>query len=232
MGEEVHGLTGQELVKIIRADSLGYVIYNKNSPANNKWETSDIKQLLNGAYLNKEDGNITAADHCYHHYDSSMRYTRGDCDYTLTGISNTYRKMIENVYWQVGAVTYPVGTSNDLYEEEILEKTSTTSKIGIMYASDYGFSARLTESCTRTTSLTSYSSACANDSWLVGKGEEWIITPWASDTFNVLAVQNDGSVNNSNVYYGQAYRPVLYLKSGVYVIDGNGTITNPFIIGL
>ena len=99
-----------------------------------------------------------------------------------------------------------------------------------MYPSDYGYSV-LSSSCARTTNLSSYNKAtCAGQSWLYGQGYEWTITPYSSNSYNVFSVVSYGKLNSNNANNGRAVRPVLYLDSSVYVIDGNGSISDPYII--
>ena len=101
-----------------------------------------------------------------------------------------------------------------------------------MYPSDYGYSV-LSSSCARTTNLGSYNKAtCAGQSWLYGQGYEWTITPSSSDSYNVFRVDFFGNLASSNADYGFAVRPVLYLDSSVYVMDGNGSQSDPYIIGM
>ena len=101
-----------------------------------------------------------------------------------------------------------------------------------MYPSDYGYSV-LASSCARTTNLGSYNKAtCAGQSWLYGQGYEWTITPHSSNSSYVFIVNNNGTLNNRNANGGYSARPVLYLDSSVYVMDGNGSISDPYIIGM
>ena len=101
-----------------------------------------------------------------------------------------------------------------------------------MYPSDYGYSV-LASSCARTTNLDSYSnSTCAGQSWMYGQGGEWTITSSSWNSNNVFLVLNLGRLNNLYAYYGYVARPVLYLDSSVYVIDGNGSQSDPYIIGM
>lgn len=41
-----------------------------------------------------------------------------------------------------------------------------------------------------------------------------------------------GDLIDYQVIDGYAARPVLYLDSSVYVIDGSGTMSDPYIIGM
>ena len=110
--------------------------------------------------------------------------------------------------------------------------TSTTGYIGLMYPSDYGYSV-LSSSCARTTELQSYNTAtCAGQSWLYGKGWEWTLTPDSSSSSAVFGLYYHGYVGHFSAFYGFGSRPVLYLDASVYKIDGDGSLDNPYIVGM
>ena len=110
---------------------------------------------------------------------------------------------------------------------------SNDKSIGLMYPSDYGYSV-LSTSCARTTNLDSYSSAsCGGQSWLYGKGYEWTLSPNSSDSRYVFYLGDSSTLyNNGNARNGFGHRPVLYLDSSVYKIDGDRSVGNPYIIGM
>ena len=236
--ENSHGQGGQNLVKIIRNESIGGLVWDndttKSSYGKNDWTTSDLKNLLNGAYLNSENG--TGGEYCYGY---STTVPAGNCDYTESGINDTYRPMIENVTWYLGGYSSTSATAEAFYGYERGDTvysgrpTSTTGYIGLMYPSDYGYSV-LASSCARTTNLGSYNNAtCAGQSWLYGQGNEWTITPDSSISSNAFALDSDGHLSSyGTARNGSAARPVLYLDSSVYVIDGTGTQSDPYIIGM
>ena len=228
--EASHGVSGQNLVKIIRADSIGGLAWHKSNT--NDWTVASLMNLLNGAYLNSENG--TGGEYCYGYSTT----TPGNCDYTETGINDIYRPMIENVTWHLGGHSTYSATTEAFYGYErgttvaSGRPTSTEGYIGLMYPSDYGYSV-LASSCARTTNLSSYNKAtCAGQSWLYGQGYEWTITPRSSGSPYVFSLNDNGYLNSTSAHYGYAARPVLYLDSSVYVIDGNGSISDPYIIGM
>ena len=250
-----HGQSGKNLVKIIREevlDGLEWDISKKNSwtYSYNNWTTSSLNSLLNGAYYNAQDG--TDSGYCYG-YSTSVT---GNCDYQKRGIQSGYRGMIANVTWYLGGYSSISATAEDFYGYErgttVYEGSrpiSTTGYIGLMYPSDYGYSV-LSTSCARTTYLSSYSSStCAGASWLYGKGYEWTLSPSSSYPSLVFYVVQNGSIGSyvfeyrniglistgrdvSNTTYSFGFRPVLYLDSSVYRVDGDGTLDSPFIIGM
>ena len=227
--ESSHGQSGQNLVKIIRNGSIGGLAWHKSNT--NDWSASSLKALLNENYYNATDG--TGGEYCYGDSD-----TPSNCDYTIIGINDTYRPMVKNVTWYLGGNSTNWATSSQFYNYERGDTvysgrpTSTTGYIGLMYPSDYGYSV-LASSCSRGTNLPSYNnSTCAGQSWLYLGSNEWTITPNSSNSYYVFTVRYNGYFGYDNAYDGYSARPVLYLDSNVYVIDGNGSISDPYIIGM
>ena len=225
-----HGKTGEYLTKIIRNDSLGGYAWNKSNK--NNWATSSLYNLLNTNYYNATDG--TSGGNCYQHSNSIT----GNCDYTETGLQREYRAMVENVTWYLGGKDSNSYTADAFYTGE-RDSTSVysgntatiTGYIGLMYASDYGYSV-LSSSCARTTNLGSYNtSACGGSSWLKKEAYEWIITHYSSSSSYSFILGNAAHLFNHNADNGYTTRPVLYLNSTVQKISGSGTITDPYKIG-
>ena len=225
-----HGQNNKNLVKIIRADVLDVLAWDKSNV--NDWTAASLNKLLNGAYYNAQDG--TSSGYCYG-YGSSVT---ANCDYTKKGIQAGYRKMIANVTWYLGGYSSVGATAESFYGYErgttvySGRPTSTTGYIGLMYPSDYGYSV-LSNSCARTTNLNNYASrTCAGQSWLYGKGVEWTISPYSSHSGNMFILSNSGGLYSESANFGDGARPVLYLDASVYKIDGEGTLDKPYIIGM
>ena len=225
-----HGQSGKNLVKIIRADVLDALTWHKSN--SNDWTAASLNSLLNGVYYNAQDG--TSSGFCYG-YSTSVT---ANCDYTKKGIQAGYRKMIANVTWYLGGYSSNDTTAANFYGYErgttVYDgrPTSTTGYIGLIYPSDYGYSV-LSSNCARSTSLNSYNTfSCAGQSWLYGKGIVWTLTPRSSNNNYVFYIHYLGTINHYNSTNGHGVRPVLYLDSSVYKIDGNGTLDNPYIIGM
>jgi hypothetical protein len=184
------GTTTQSLTKIIRANSIGGLAWDKANT--NDWSTASLKSLLNGAYLNKQDG--TSSGYCY----GNSNNMTTNCDYTDIGINDNYRSMIKNITWKLGGWSTNAVTTETMYGYErgttvySGRPTSTTGYIGLMYPSDYGYSV-LASSCARTTNLSSYNSAtCGGKSWLYGQGDEWTQSPNSSNSNFVFNLINNG----------------------------------------
>ena len=225
-----HGVSGKNLVKIIRAEVLDGLAWHKSY--NNDWTVASLNKLLNGAYYNAQDG--TSSGYCYGY---SMSVT-ANCDYTKRGIQSEYRNMIAKVTWYLGGYSSTRATVESFYGYErgttvySGRPTKTTGYIGLMYPSDYGYSV-LSSSCTRTINLDSYNTAvCAGQSWLYENGNKWTISPQSSSSSDVFIVSISDYSNGNVACYGMGACPVLYLDASVYKIDGKGTLDKPYIIGM
>ena len=206
------------LVKIIRNDSIGGLVYKANTTSSSTWVESTIQKNLNDCFLGQINSrnNTTCATYCYSYYTSSYKPV-AKCDYTQNGIASSgdYNNMIyDGVYWNIGVTGSTSTTGKTQYDKEKTSQTSTTLKIGLMYASDYGYAMN-----------NGY-----KNNWLFTKGYEWTMT--AYNASNPVYVNRSGGLSNSTAYYGYAVRPVLYLKSNVYVVSGDGSEGNPYKIML
>ena len=210
------------IVKIIRNDSIGGLVYNANETSSSTWVGSTIQKNLNECFLGQINSrnNTTCETYCYSYYTSSSKPV-AKCDYTQNGIASSgdYYNMIYNgVYWNIGFDgSSPTTTGKTQYEKEKAIQTSSTLKIGLMYASDYGYAMNSTDDY--------------KNNWLFTKGLEWTMTAYSS-TNPVHVAYNGGLNGTASAYVGYAVRPVLYLKSNVYVISGDGSEGNPYKIML
>ena len=228
-----HGQNGEQLIKMIRDEQICTVVWDKSSYKT--WDTSTLYNLLNDNYYNATDG--TNSGYCYGYYEN-RRNAISNCNYTKVGIQDYYRTMVKKTTWFLGKHDTYTATANELYNAERIQETSlgmitkVDAKIGLMYPSDYGYSSLKTD-CPRTTSLHEYSDkGCASKSWLYKSGKEWLIT--SSDTTNkrIFNILPEGDLYYLEANYGMCYRPVLYLDSSVYLIEGEGTLDKPYIVGI
>ena len=223
-----HGVSGKNLVKIIRTEPLDWLAWDKSNK--NDWKVASLNLLLNGAYYNAQDG--TSSEYCYG-YEATVI---GNCDYTKKGIQSGYRGMIANVTWYLGGYSSGKATVDSFYGYErgavySGRPISTTGYIGLMYPSDYGYSV-LSNSCARTTNINSYYNLkCAGASWLYGKGEAWMLA-FVYNSIDVFVLDIFGQLGHGNPKNGYVFRPVLYLDASVYKIDGDGSLNNPYIVGM
>ena len=203
------------LVKIIRNDSIGGLVYNANTTSSSTWVGSTIQKNLNECFLGQINSrnNTTCATYCYSYYGSEKPVAK--CDYTKNGIASSgdyYNMIYDGVYWNIDVTSSTSTSGKTQYDKEKTRLTSTTLKVGLMYASDYGYAMNSTNDY--------------KNNWLFTKGYEWTMTAYSSSI--PVGVGDSGGLDLSSAYYGSAVRPVLYLKSNVYVVSGNGTEGNPY----
>ena len=206
-------------VKIIRNDSIGAIKYDESSST---WMESNIQNLLNTCYLGKKS---SCDSYCY----SYSTEAKGLCDYSSDGIdtSDFYGKMVEDVYFNVGTGDSTYKTAANYYTQEIATHTTSTSKIGLMYASDWGYAIEGFTGVLDSSGSPDYSS---DKNWLFSNGYEWTMSAYSSS--GPLYASQRGWLINYSASDGYAVRPVLYLKSNVYVVSGKGTKVNPYRIGM
>jgi len=216
------GTNTTNLVKIIRNQSMGALSYDaKASGYTGAWGSNTLYYLLNNYYYGAKNG--TETDYCY----ADKNVSKTNCDYINIGINPNgyYGKMIKNVYWNNGTCDAYI-TPSSAYDSE---KTSQTipGNIGLMSASDYGYAANNSYYSTK---LASYSSATSTN-WLHSQGFEFTNIKYSSNT--ALWIDDAGDIQRTNgSYRGYSIRPVVYLDSSVYIISGDGTQSNPYIIGM
>jgi len=228
---------GNYNVKIIRDEVLGGYVWS--SASKNVWygtsesTASDLYKILNINYYNATDG--TNSGYCYGYSTTS----KADCNFTETGIQSEYRNMIMNAKWRMGGYSSNSVTASAMYGYEGTTSYSKATRplispgyIGIMNASDYGYAS---SSCYKSTKLSSMGTlTCTGSNWLYGKGDEWTLSQLSSNSDGAfyVGISGSGSLKVSGTKYGHSTRPVLYLESNVYVVSGDGSEANPYILGM
>ena len=214
--------TTENLVKIIRNESIGGLAYDaKSSGYTGAWGSNTLYSLLNEYYFGKKDGTNTTG--CYGYQTTA----KVKCDYTEIGINGAdyYGSMIKKVYWNTGASTKDA-TSSTVYGTEKATQT-IYNYVGLMSASDYGYAT----SASHSTNLSSYNNATHTlNNWLYGQGFEWTNIQRSSLASHAHYVHTAGYVLSSYAYDGEAARPVLYLGADVYVSSGDGSKAAPYIL--
>ena len=146
----------------------------------------------------------------------------------LNNIGTTWSNMIENTTWKVSGHTTESVTPSAMYTAEITNATKTygpsngTSKIGLMYASDYGFAA--------SPSAWTNSGSSGSANWMYMGLHEWTMTPYSSNSSSVFLLNSFGDLRHGPASNGNGVRPVLYLKASVPYAGGSGTKDSPITL--
>ncbi len=234
--ESSHGLDGKKLVKIVKDDLLDSVQWNTKNE--NNWETSSLNLLLNGAYYNSQDGSDLG--YCYGESNSVYNHFSKKCNYSKKGIHEESKKMIVNAKWYLGGIpnsnvnvgeSYVHERGTDVYNSN---PKSSMAFIGLMYPSDYILASVFDDHCKDISISDDYQAQCAKENWLCGYRLA-LITPNSLNNYVseiILSSFKNGKVVLSGTTSVFDIKPTLYLDSSVYVIDGDGSLEDPYIIGM
>ena len=187
--------------KVIRAKSVGDQKWDSSN--SNTWSSSSLNTYLNGTYL------------------------------TSLG---TLADKIATTTWKVGGGSWAnIGTSvpKTAYQYEVGSSASTTTydaKIGLMYVSDYYYSASPSA-----WTLVGYNSndatkdyrAAKTTNWLYLGSYEWTISRHSDGTNLAFFVDSTGYVHNHFVTYSFAVRPSFNLLSSTTYVSGSGSMSDP-----
>ena len=232
----------EKRLKIMRNSSLGTLGWD-NSASNvnngsgvNEWSQTKLMTLLNtGAYYNRTTGT------CYAGPSTGTK----NCDFTSNGLTDEAKGMIADAKWYLGSVNqgeklitsqfYTGERSNNLAKQcsssskycndSVTRTKSWIGKVGLIYPSDFGYASDVSQ--TSSLPLNVYKAALKT-SW-IGSISTGTITPYTTSASNFIAIDNDYST--SNTITGTYMRPVVYLDSDVLIYYGNGTSSQPFVIG-
>ncbi len=223
----------------------------------NEWSQSDLMTLLNyGAYWNRTSGT------CYNNYnDASLNcnFTNtgltetaknmlDDATWnygTINGISIKLDNAISTDYYNAERSTNSGKIcSNNLYcNDSISRTTQWVGKVGLMTVSDYSYATNGGNTTNRSTCLnlpisqwndSSYNYCIANN-WIYIAGlNQWTIipAPATNEARYSYATIWSGELYSSYSCVARAVRPVVYLKSNVKIIDGDGSSSNPYQLAL
>ncbi len=250
--ENSHGVTGKYLVKLIAANPIRgntWGVYNSSNTSGtysnygNDWtgksktSKANLNILLNEYFYNKASTSSTYGS-CsnWTYYSKATDYRTNDCsDIVGYGIDPKYSSYIENATW------YLYGSSTDQSKQNwyLCERggnsctasgqstgdASVTSKMGLMYLSDYLYASGYYSSTNTTDQREHY---YGNKNWLY-KGFEWTQTPRAPGA-NLVWFVGRGEAYNRETYFSYWWRPSLYLKSDIKISGGYGTYNNPYIL--
>ena len=237
--------TKETRIKLIRDEPIGkYSWDNKpigtgsstSSAGSNDWTDSTLKEVLNnGPYWNRTSGNCPSGENG----------ATTSCDFSTNGLTEEAKRMISDAVWNLGGASSSSNTTSAFYTYErgttvySGRPTEWTGKIGLMYASDYGYATSGGSTTNRETCLNTVisnwesSSDCKNNDWLYNSSNaQWTLTPHASYSYNAFFVNSNGYVYYSSAYDPFGVSPALYLNSNVKISGGSGTEESPYTLSL
>ena len=206
----------ENLVKIIRDDSIGDIAWDDNNV--NDWSTATLQQNLN----------------------SGTYYT------TTLKNDTTRNAIEEVVWNLGGTDAYDTFTASMFYTAErgttvySGRPTTWTGKIGLMYPSDYGYATSGGTTKDRAACLakelfnwdsSDFSDCKGNDYLLDANNVQWTLVPHSAYANDVFFVVSGGYVSNGyDASLTHAVRPALFLKSNIQVDKGTGAKSDPYTL--
>ena len=186
---------------------------------------SQLMKLLNsGLWWNGTSGS---------YYNESTTAT--NVNFTNYKLSDRAKSYITTSRYYLGGYDNNTPLTNEMYSYERGTLRYDTSRplywegmIGLMYSSDFGYAAG--NSCVMGTTLYNYNDECYQKDWLNDSSNvQWLMSPSSNNSYG--AFYFCFSVGPGfNVHFINSVRPTFYLTSTTSIIDGDGSLNNPYIL--
>ena len=202
----------------------------------------DFSQEYTSNYFSGEQGESPSSNSLYYWNNagtntwsaSKLNTVNLNTNFT-TNIGTAWANKIATTTWKVGGGTYANlrdAVPKTAYQYEVGSSASTTTydaKIGLMYVSDYYYSASpsaWTLVGYNSDYTKSYASA-KGENWLYGGGWDWTISRHSGNSSYAFGVYGHGRVDDSRVDNGYGVRPSFSLLSSTTYVSGSGSMSDP-----
>ena len=244
-GENYHGVTGKQLVKLIKYDYMTTDELGTDGDYSQTYKEWGMDSTYKGTYGDGERigvyyWNYKATGSATNTWSTSLLNKTNLNTNFINNIGTTWANKIATVTWKVGGNTWAnIGTktSSVAYTNEITNPVTTnttdnattySAKIGLMYVSDYGFAA---SPDAWTLTMSSYNNTTAtNNNWMYMGLYEWTISRYADFSDRAFFVNYVGYVVNYNVNGDFGVRASFNLESSVSYVSGSGSMSDPIVI--
>ena len=244
-GENYHGVTGKQLVKLIKYDYMTTDELGTDGDYSQTYKEWGMDSTYKGTYGDGERigvyyWNYKATGSATNTWSTSLLNKTNLNTNFINNIGTTWANKIATVTWKVGGNTFanisdvvPATT----YQNEIVNPVTTnttdnattySAKIGLMYVSDYGFAA---SPDAWTLTMSSYNNTTAtNNNWMYMGLYEWTISRSADYSDSAFYVFNNGDVSGDYVNNDNGVRASFSLESSVSYVSGSGSMSDPIVI--
>ena len=202
----------------------------------------DFSQEYTSNYFSGEQGESPSSNSLYYWNNagtntwsaSKLNTVNLNTNFT-TNIGTAWANKIATTTWKVGGGTYANlrdAVPKTAYQYEVGSSASTTTydaKIGLMYVSDYYYSASpsaWTLVGYNSDYTKSYASA-KGENWLYGGGWDWTISRNSGFSDGAFLVYYRGDVSDDVVYDNNGVRPSFSLLSSTTYVSGSGSMSDP-----
>ena len=244
-GENYHGVTGKQLVKLIKYDYMTTDELGTDGDYSQTYKEWGMDSTYKGTYGDGERigvyyWNYKATGSATNTWSTSLLNKTNLNTNFINYLGTTWANKIATVTWKVGGNTWAnIGTktSSVAYTNEITNPVTTnttdnattySAKIGLMYVSDYGFAA---SPDAWTLTMSSYNNTTAtNNNWMYMGLYEWTISRTAGGSNFAFNVNRGGNVNSDFVDSSNGVRASFNLESSVSYVSGSGSMSDPIVI--
>ena len=244
-GENYHGVTGKQLVKLIKYDYMTTDELGTDGDYSQTYKEWGMDSTYKGTYGDGERigvyyWNYKATGSATNTWSTSLLNKTNLNTNFINNIGTTWANKIATVTWKVGGNTWAnIGTktSSVAYTNEITNPVTTnttdnattySAKIGLMYVSDYGFAA---SPDAWTLTMSSYNNTTAtNNNWMYMGLYEWTISRNADISDSAFSVDSVGDVYDDYVDGDLGVRASFNLESSVSYVSGSGSMSDPIVI--
>ena len=244
-GENYHGVTGKQLVKLIKYDYMTTDELGTDGDYSQTYKEWGMDSTYKGTYGDGERigvyyWNYKATGSATNTWSTSLLNKTNLNTNFINNIGITWANKIATVTWKVGGNTYANISQSvpaTTYQNEIVNPVTTnttdnattySAKIGLMYVSDYGFAA---SPDAWTLTMSSYNNTTAtNNNWMYMGLYEWTISRFADYSNYAFRVRSVGFVVGNFVNYGIGVRASFSLESSVSYVSGSGSMSDPIVI--
>jgi len=248
-GENYHGVTGKQLVKLIKYDYMTTDELGTDGDYSQTYKEWGMDSTYKGTYGDGERigvyyWNYKATNSATNTWSTSLLNKTNLNTNFINNIGMTWANKIATVTWKVGGNTYANISQSvpaTTYQNEIVNPVTTnttdnattySAKIGLMYVSEYGFA---TEPSAWTTKLYSYDgsvngSTIRSQNWMHMGYYDWTISRNSDYSYIAFIVNSTGDVHHNNVGNYIGVRPSFNLESSVSYVSGLGSMSDPIVI--
>ena len=150
----------------------------------------------------------------------------------INNVGEKWANKIAIATWKIGGAQGSILNERPslAYQNEIVNSSTSnntteySAKIGLMYISDYGFSA---DPSAWTITMGSYD---GSSNWMYMGLSEWTMISNSSTQYEVFGMYYNGYLDTSIANNVASIRPSFYLKSSITYVSGSGTQSDPIRI--
>lgn len=215
-------------------DAFGNIRYFGDEPNNYVSFNNELWRIIGVFKIVKEDGRVESKIKIVRNesiaednFISSTNYSWNENmglkldNYLTSSVEGANLNILDYATYYSGSLaSFNNFKATDYYTNEINSKdafgrdTSLISKIGLLNISDYYYAM----------------ADGSSDNWLDNNTDYWLMNNNSNDINTAFYVNEEGKIEEDIVANSHGIKPVLYLKSTVLFVRGDGSLNNPYVV--